>query len=164
MCITIHPPKKSILCRGTFCGNHSSKSLWISLYELATSYHWDLCPFVLAKLLQLLQVGWLVLVNSNLYVWPQNFYGFKSWLWLGHANTFKCFPLNHSSAALAVCLGSLSCWKVNLHPSFSQLWPVSQSRLLKNIPTAWSCHHHVSLWGWCSLVDVMCWVCARHSV
>ena len=34
---------------------------------------------------------------------------------------FKCFPLNHSSVALAVCLGSLSCWKVNLHPSLKSL-------------------------------------------
>ena len=28
-----------------------------------------------------------------------------------------CFDLNHSIVALAVCLGSLSCWKVNLRPS-----------------------------------------------
>lgn len=29
--------------------------------------------------------------------------------------TYECFVLNHSIVAL--CLGSLSCWKVNLHPS-----------------------------------------------
>ena len=43
--------------------------------------------------------------------------GLRSGLWLGHSNTCKCFPLNHSSVAIAVCLGSLSCWKVNLCPS-----------------------------------------------
>ena len=43
------------------------KSLWISLYELATSHHWDFCPFLLlAKLAQLLQGGRFALVNSNL--------------------------------------------------------------------------------------------------
>ena len=40
--------------------------------------------------------------------------GFRSGLWMGHSNTWICFDLNHSIVALAVCLGSLSCWKVNL--------------------------------------------------
>ena len=31
--------------------------------------------------------------------------------------TWICFDLNRSIVALAVCLGSLSCWKVNLRPS-----------------------------------------------
>ena len=36
---------------------------------------------------------------------------------------------------------------------------------MKNIPTAWCCHHHASLlWGCCSRGDERCWVCARHSV
>ena len=43
--------------------------------------------------------------------------GFRSGLWLGHSNTWICFDLNHSIVALAVCLGSLSCWKVKLRPS-----------------------------------------------
>ncbi len=42
--------------------------------------------------------------------------GFRFGLWLGYSNTL-CFDLNHSIVALAVCLGSLSCWKVNLRPS-----------------------------------------------
>ena len=32
-----------------------------------------------------------------------------------------------------------------LHSSFPQSWLVSQFLLLKNIPTAWCCHHHASL-------------------
>ena len=48
--------------------------------------------------------------------------GLRSGLWLGHSKTFKCFPLNHSSVALAVCLGlSMSCWKVNLRSCLKSL-------------------------------------------
>ena len=42
---------------------------------------------------------------------------FRSGLWLGSFKTLTCFDLNHSTVALAVCLGSLSCWKMNLRPS-----------------------------------------------
>jgi hypothetical protein len=47
--------------------------------------------------------------------------GLRSGLWRSHSNTFKCFPLNHSSVALAVCLGPLSCLKVNLHHTLKSL-------------------------------------------
>ena len=96
---------------------------------------------------------------------PQRCYiGFKSGLWLGHLRTFRDLSRSHSCAVLAVCLGPLSCWKVNLHPawgperiregfhqeslctllrsSFPRSWLVSQS--LKNLPTAWCFHHHAS--------------------
>ena len=73
------------------------------------------------------------LQNSSSLVWLDG-----EWLWtaifkscqrflswfgsgLGHSNTWICFDLNHSIVALAVCLGSLSCWKVNLHPSLRSL-------------------------------------------
>ena len=65
-CISILPPPKSILCRATFCSNYSCKSLGVCLYKLGTSSHWDFCPFFKAKLLQLLQVGCVPLVYSNL--------------------------------------------------------------------------------------------------
>ena len=42
---------------------------------------------------------------------------FMSGLWLGHSRTFRDFSRSHSCVVLAVYLGSLSCWKVNLHPS-----------------------------------------------
>ena len=112
--------------------------------------------------------------------------GFRSGLWLGHFKTLTCFDLNHSIVALAVCLGSLSCWKMNLslksfadwirfssrftlysiwfHPSFPQFWPVSLSLLKRSIPTAWCYHHHVSLLGWWAQGDGQCWVSATHSV
>ena len=40
--------------------------------------------------------------------------GFRSGDWLGHSRTLMCFFLSHSFVALAVCFGSLSCWKT--HP------------------------------------------------
>jgi len=32
--------------------------------------------------------------------------------WLGHSRTLKCFLQSHSFVARAICLGSLSCWKI----------------------------------------------------
>uniref|UniRef100_A0A674ERS6 Interleukin-10 receptor subunit beta-like n=1 Tax=Salmo trutta TaxID=8032 RepID=A0A674ERS6_SALTR len=43
--------------------------------------------------------------------------GFKSRLWLGHSKTFRDLSQSHSCVVLAVCLVSLSCWKVNLYPN-----------------------------------------------
>ena len=43
--------------------------------------------------------------------------GFKSGLWLGHSRTFRDLSQSHSCVVLAVCLGLLSCWKVNHRPS-----------------------------------------------
>ena len=47
--------------------------------------------------------------------------GFRSGEWLGHSRTLICFFLSHSFVALAVCLGSLSCWKTHPRPIFSTL-------------------------------------------
>ena len=43
--------------------------------------------------------------------------GFRSGLWLGHLRTFRDLSRSHVCIVLAVCLGLLPCWKVNLHPS-----------------------------------------------
>ncbi len=80
-----------------------------------------------------------------------------------------------------MCLGSLSCWKVNLLPSlrfwmlwtgfslrlnklhilvhwtFFLLWWVPQSLLLKNSPTSWGCYQHTLLLGWYSAGDEQSW-------
>ncbi len=47
--------------------------------------------------------------------------GFRSGDWLGHSRTLKCFLRSHSLDALAVCLGSLSCWKTQPRPIFNAL-------------------------------------------
>ncbi len=57
--------------------------------------------------------------------------GFKSGLWLGHSRTVTELLWSHSFVILAVCLGSLSCWKVNLRPSLRSwaLWWRFSSRI-----------------------------------
>ena len=50
------------------------------------------------------------------------------------------------------------------HPLFLLSWQACQSLLIKSIPITWCCHHHASQKGWCSLGDVLCWVCAKHNV
>ena len=57
--------------------------------------------------------------------------GLRSGLWLDNFKTFKCFPLNHLSVAVSVCLGSLSCQKVNLRPRLKSLedWNRFPSRI-----------------------------------
>ena len=55
--------------------------------------------------------------------------GFKSGLWLGHSRTFTELSWSHFDI-LAVCLGSLSCWKMNLTPVWSRaLWSRFSSRM-----------------------------------
>ena len=46
---------------------------------------------------------------------------FRSGGWLGHSRTLICFFLSNSFDALAVCFGSLSCWKTHPRPIFSAL-------------------------------------------
>ncbi len=110
--------------------------------------------------------------------------GFKSGLWLGHSRTVTELLWSHSFIILAVCLGSLSCWKVNLRPSlrswahwrrfssrislylaasFPRLQPVVLSLQLKNTPTACCCHHHASLLGLYWTGDEQCLVFSTHT-
>ena len=57
--------------------------------------------------------------------------GLKSGLWLVHSRTFRDLSQIHSCVILAVWLGSLSCWKVNLHPIMRSwaLWSRFSSRI-----------------------------------
>ncbi len=106
--------------------------------------------------------------------------GFKSGLWLGHSRTVTELLWSHSFVILAVCLGSLSCWKVNLRPSLRSwaLWRRFSSRIslylaafifpsiatsrpvpaAEKHPTAWCCHHHASLLGLYWTGDEQCLV------
>ena len=47
--------------------------------------------------------------------------GFRSGDWLGHSRTLIYLFLSHSFVALAICFGSLSCWKTHPRPIFSAL-------------------------------------------
>ncbi len=47
--------------------------------------------------------------------------GLETGYWLGHSRTLKCFLWSHSLVALAVCSGSLSCWKTQPRPIINSL-------------------------------------------
>lgn len=107
----------SILCWCTSGNNYSLVSLWVWCYHLDTPTFWAIFSVLLFRASQ---------VPST---------------WKG-----SCYLL------------SLSCWKMKLCPTLrssalytllhsSCRWPcaISQIPLLKNIPTAWSCHHWTSL-------------------
>ena len=159
--------------------NYKCKSLGVCLYKLGTSSHWDFFPILQSKTAPALS-SWMSSTGVQQTKSYHRFWiGLRSGLWLGHSKTFKCFPLSHTSVALAVCLVSLSC-QVNLRPSlksledkqvslknvpvFSAIHHSFNSLPMKNIPTAWCCQHYASLWGCCSRADERCWVCATHSV
>lgn len=42
-------------------------------------------------------------------------------VWLGHSRTLKCSLRSHSFVGQVVCLGSLSCWKIQQHFIFNAL-------------------------------------------
>ncbi len=131
--------------------------------------------------------GWMVNVGGQPFLGLSRDaqLGFKSGLWLGHSRTVTELLWSHSFVILAVCLGSLSCWKVNLRPSlrswalwrrfssrislylaafiFPRLQPVVLSLQLKNTPTAWCCHHHASLLGLYWTGDEQCLVFSTHT-
>ncbi len=65
--------------------------------------------------------------------------GFKSGLWLGHSRTVTELLWSHSFVILAVCLGSLSCWKVNLRPR-SEVLSTLEKVFVQDIPVLGRIH------------------------
>ncbi len=92
------------------------QALLISIWQLSANLLLTSSP------LKLCQVGW---GQMHIFRFLQKYFiGFKQRLWLGHSRTF-------TELTLAVCLGSLSCWKVNLLPNlrFWMLWTRFSLRL-----------------------------------
>ncbi len=65
--------------------------------------------------------------------------GFKSGLWLGHSRTVTELLWSHSFVILAVCLGSLSCWKVNLQAQ-SEVLSTLEKVFVQDIPVLGRIH------------------------
>lgn len=86
------------------------KSSGIRLYRLCTSGYWYFHPLLLASCSSSVRLNgdrwWIVIFKSGHRVSIR----LRSGLWLGHLNTFRLL-------VLTICLGLLSCWNVNLHPS-----------------------------------------------
>ena len=117
----------SVLCWSTFGSDYSLESSCVLCYNLVHLYlgsfshsslqiisisirlDGDLCGTAIFRSLQRCSIG------------------YKSRPWLGHSRTFRDLSRSHSCIVLAVFLGLLSCWKVNLHPSLRTC-----SRALRN--------------------------------
>ncbi len=82
--------------------------------------------------------------------------GFRSGLLLGHSKTLFSSGEAISFVDLDVCFGLLSYWKMKFLFIFSFL-----AEAWRFCTKAWCCHHHASLWVWCSFGDVL--FCAKHT-
>ncbi len=150
------------------------QALLISIWQLSAILLLTSSP------LKLCQVGWgrHTFSGFSRNIWL----GSSSGLWLGHSVTFT----ELSIATLAVCLGPLSCWKVNLLPSlrFWMLWTGFSLRLSlyfsalsffsstltsPSVPAAekqpheWGCYQHTLLLGWYSACDEQCLLSFKHD-
>ena len=107
----------SVLCWNTFGSDYSHEPSWVWLCKLGTPVFGEFNPFISADILK------ICLQRCSI--------GFKSGLWQGCSRTFRDLSRSHCCVVLAVCLGSLSCWKVNLHPSRRTwaLWSRFSSRI-----------------------------------
>ncbi len=88
--------------------------------------------------------------------------GFKSGLWLGHSRTVTELLWSHSFVILAVCLGSLSCWKVNLRPSLRSwaLWRrFSSAFIFPSIATSRPCSWKTPPQHDAATTMLHCWDC-----
>ena len=108
-CKSIQPPQ-SILSRATFRCNYSCKSFGVCIYQLFAQSSLQNSSSSARLDGERLQTPIFMSCHRCSM-------GFRLGLWLDHSNSWLFFDLNHSTVALAVCLGSLSCWKVDLLPS-----------------------------------------------
>ncbi len=176
-------PFTQYLVEGPLAAITASSLFWVWRYKLCTPGLGDFLPFFFANPLKLGQVGRGPLVDSHFQFSPEMFDRVQvralAGLWLGHSRTFTELSLSHSCVILAVCF--IVCghchvgrWTLGpvwgpercgtgfhwgyictlLHSAFPQPWPVSQSLLLKNTPTAWGCYQHTLLLGWYSAGDL----------
>ena len=86
---------------------------------------WGVSPILLCRSFQALS-GWIGSVAAQLCSCLSRVVSSGS-----SSGTFRDLSRNHSCVVLAVCLGSLSCWKVNLRPSLRSwvLWSRFSSRI-----------------------------------
>ena len=107
----------------------SEKKKKVFLGRTRQAWHtciWGISPIFLCRYSQAL-VGCTAIFRSL----QRCLVRFKSRLWLVHSRTFTDFCQSHSCVVLAVCLGWLSCCKVNLWPSLRSwlLWTRSSLRI-----------------------------------
>lgn len=110
----IHNNLNSVLSWNTFGSDYSLMSGWVWCHKLCISGFGEFLPIFSADHLKLCQVGWRPFVDSYFQVSPEMF-DWIDWMfdWMSH----------DSCIFFAVCLRSLSSWKVNpRHSLRSWLW------------------------------------------
>ena len=117
----------------TFGSDYSLESSWVWRYKLGTPVFGEFLPFFSADPLKLCQVGWERCCTAIFRSLLICLIGFKSSLRLGHLMTFRVLSQSYSCVVLAVCLGVLSCWRVNFRPSLRSwaLWSILDKNLLQ---------------------------------
>jgi hypothetical protein len=91
----------------------------------------DFLPFFSADPLKLCQVGWGALLHSYFQVSPEMLDRVQVRALAGPLKDIQRLVPSYSCIVIAVCLGSLSCWKVNPLPSQRSrvLWSMFLSRI-----------------------------------
>ena len=102
-----------VLCWSTFGRNESLKSSWVWHYKLGTPEIGEFLP-ILSNSVRFDGERCCTAIFRSL---QRCLIGFKSGFWLGYSRTVRDLSRSHFCNVLAMCLGWLSCWKVNLHPS-----------------------------------------------
>ena len=102
-------------------------------YKLGTPVFGEFLPFFYADPMKL----WMGSVGAQLFSSLSR----DVQVWLGHSRTFTDLSRSHPCIGLAVCFRSLSCWKLNLHPTLRSwvLWSRFSSRM------SLLCSIHISL-------------------
>ncbi len=90
-------------------------------HQVCTHVRRDFVSLLSADPLQGIKVSRLTFGNSNPQLPAQISVGLRSGDWLGHSRTLMCCFFSHSFVALAVCFGSLSCWKTHPRHIFNAL-------------------------------------------
>ncbi|MED6241448.1 hypothetical protein ATANTOWER_014860 [Ataeniobius toweri] len=93
-----------------FVCNYGGQTFAVVFHQVCTNCSRDFGSFLHTDLLQISQVS---LQRFSI--------GFSSGDWLGLSRTLICFLRSQSLVILAVCFGSLSCWKTQPRPIFNAL-------------------------------------------
>ena len=108
-----------------FGNDYSLESSWVCRYKPGTPV-WGVSPHTLQILSSAVRLDGVCRCTAIFRSFQRCLTGFKSGLWLGHSRTFKDLSRSQSCVVLAVFLGSLSCWKLNLRPQSKFLSALEQ--------------------------------------
>jgi len=107
--------------REPFCCSALLQTRWITRQQLLAAFLRNLSQFLMTNGLQFSNILGFVSC-SHLQITPEIFYGVQvRWLWC-HCRLVHDFFCNQVLVEFEVCLGSLSCWKVQASASSLTAW------------------------------------------